>query len=241
MNEAVDTLIVLPGLDGSGRWLKDFVAALPTALTCRIIQYPVDQPLGYDALLAQVLAELPAGGRYALLAESFSGPIGIRVAAAAPPGLAALVLCGTFASNPFPYLKWAKPIAMRAPLKSLPSWLRRLMMWGRGARHIPAPHERGLARVDAAVVRSRIASIFDVDARADLERITAPVLVLHGTRDRVVSRRAALSMLPRLGNARGISIDGPHLLLQSRPQQCAAAVVEFLRLPGPMRADQPQA
>ena len=228
MSEGVDSLIVLPGLDGTGRWLSDFAAALPTALGCRIIQYPLDQPLGYEALLARVLAELPASGRYALLAESFSGPIGIRVAATRPPGLSALVLCGTFASNPFPYLRWARPLAVRAPLKSLPTWFRRLTMWGRTARHIPAGHERGLARVEPAVVRARIASIFAVDARADLQKIDVPVLVMRGTRDRVVSRRASGAMLPSLRNARGIDVEGPHLLLQSRPQQCAAAVLTFL-------------
>ena len=67
--------------------------------------------------------------RCVLLAESFSGPIAIRVAADPPPGLAGVILCGTFAKNPFPWLRPVRALAVRVPFKSLPRWLRAPLLW----------------------------------------------------------------------------------------------------------------
>lgn len=57
---------------------------------------------------------------------------------------------------------------------------------------------------------------------------TAPVLFLQPTRDRIVSDRLSRQLRQALPRVKVQRIDGPHLLLQSRPAQCAAAITGFL-------------
>src|SRR4051812_248219 len=95
------TLVLLPGLDGTGELFAAFIAALP-GRDVRVIAYPADRAMTYSQLEEFVREGLPRGEDYFLLAESFSGPIGISIAATTPPRLKGLILCGTFATNPLP-------------------------------------------------------------------------------------------------------------------------------------------
>jgi pimeloyl-ACP methyl ester carboxylesterase len=64
---------------------------------------------------------------------------------------------------------------------------------------------------------------------AALGRIRVPTLVLRAQRDRVISLAATQWILKTLPVAQLVEIDGPHLLLQTRPAECAAIVLEFMR------------
>ena len=221
---------MLPGLDGTGKLFAEFVQHLPPSIDPVIISYPRDQPLGYDELEALVLAALPHDRPFVLLGESFSGPIAMRIGARSPAGLVAVILCGTFAKNPFPWLGWARPLVARLPLKSLPRWVRAPLMWGSASpRRAPAQSERAMAGVSPAVIRHRIAALLAVDESAALRAIRLPTLVLRGRRDRVISWAATRWIVRTLSAARLVEIDGPHLLLQTCPAECAAAVLEFMR------------
>ena len=79
-------LVLLPGLDGTGELFARFVGALG-GIETRVIAYPPDRAMTYAEHEAFVRDKLPADEDYFLLAESFSGPIGISIAAATPPRL----------------------------------------------------------------------------------------------------------------------------------------------------------
>ena len=223
-------IVLLPGLDGTGKLFGEFVQHLRPNVDPIVISYPKDQPLGYDALEALVLAALPRNQPFTLLGESFSGPIAMRIAARAPAGLVAVILCGTFAKNPFPWLWWARPLAAHLPLKVLPRWVRAPLMWGSvSPQRAPAQMERAIAGVSPAVIRHRIAALLAVDASAALGAIRLPTLVLRARRDRVISRAATGWIVKTLPGAQLVEVDGPHLLLQTRPAECAAIVLEFMR------------
>jgi pimeloyl-ACP methyl ester carboxylesterase len=226
---ACPTLILLPGLDGTGKLLRAFCSELGEAFTSRIIGYPVDQPMGYDELTHLVTSRLPADP-FVLLGESFSGPIALRIAAEAPAHLKGLILCGTFGRNPFPMLGWAKPLAAWVPIKSLPRWVRSLLMWGsRSPRRAPKQAERAIAGVAASVVRRRVAALLGVDETANLTKIAVPTLVISGRRDRIIPKRATRWLLSRLPHAQHVEIDGPHLLLQSCPHELGVHIGAFVR------------
>ena len=86
-----------------------------------------------------------------------------------------------------------------------------------------------MAGVAASVIRRRIAALMSVDETAALAKISVPTLVLCATRDRVVSKAATARIMHGIRQARRIDIDGPHLLLKTRPQECAAATLKFIR------------
>ena len=221
-------LVLLPGLDGTGKLFAAFVRALGAGVETRIVGYSTDEPLGYEELELKVRAALPRDRPYVLLGESFGGPIAMRIAARAPVLLAGVIFCGTFARNPYPWLAWARRFAFLLPIKSLPRWVRAPLMWGsKDANRAPENADRAIASVAGAVVR-RIAAILEVDAVECLDRIDIPVLVMYGRRDRVVPHTATESLITRLPDAGVVEIDGPHLLLQACPQECSAAVLKFL-------------
>jgi pimeloyl-[acyl-carrier protein] methyl ester esterase len=89
--------------------------------------------------------------------------------------------------------------------------------------------ERAMSSVSAVVVRQRIADLLRVDETQALRRIKIPVLVLRARGDRVLPRAATRWITKVLPHAALVEIDAPHLLLQTRPSECAAAVLRFLR------------
>ncbi|MGD2116027.1 MAG: alpha/beta hydrolase, partial [Acidobacteriota bacterium] len=106
-------ILALPGLDGTGdlfRWLE---REAPEGFAVEPVSYPPDRGSGvlnYPAHLEVARRWLPADGPFLLLGESFSGPVAVRLAAEAPPGLVGLILCATFVRPPswsgFRHLPW---------------------------------------------------------------------------------------------------------------------------------------
>jgi pimeloyl-[acyl-carrier protein] methyl ester esterase len=86
-----------------------------------------------------------------------------------------------------------------------------------------------MADISEVVIRQRIAAVLAVDESAALSRIALPMLVLQAVRDRVIRRAVSRWMVQIAPHARLVEIDGPHLLLQTRPAECASAVMQFTR------------
>jgi pimeloyl-ACP methyl ester carboxylesterase len=105
-------LVLLPGLDGTGDLFAPVVDALGPNVPTQIVRYPLSHASDYAACEAIARGALPTDRPYVLLGESFSGPIAVSIAAAAPPGLRGLILCSTFARNPQPYLRPLRPLPM---------------------------------------------------------------------------------------------------------------------------------
>ena len=61
-------IVLLPGMDGTGELLADLRDRLLPAHPVSIVAYPMDRPLGYEALTAFVLERLPEG-RFVILGE----------------------------------------------------------------------------------------------------------------------------------------------------------------------------
>jgi len=221
--------VLLPGLDGTGKRLADFVAQLGVDFDVRIIGYPLQRPLAYDALEQIVRAALPTERAFVLLAESFSGPIAVRIAADSPMGLRAVILCASFIKGPYPLLRWAAPLAAFAPVKSMPRWLRGLVLWGPGdPARVPAQSQRASAAVAAPVLRARLSALLTVDARSAAARVRVPMLVISARSDRLFGPRAAREISESAPHAEFVALEGPHLLLQARPRECAHVIAQFI-------------
>jgi pimeloyl-ACP methyl ester carboxylesterase len=229
-DQTLPVLVLMPGLDGTGKLFAEFVKRASPSIDCMVVAYPKDLPIGYGELERLVVSALPKDRPFVLLGESFSGPLAIRIAAKIPAGLVGLILCVTFAKNPYPSLAWARSLAAYLPVKGLPRWVRAPLMWGSiSPSSAPSQMERAMSGVSAAVIRCRIAELLAVDETAALRQVRVPTLVLRATRDRVISKRATQIMLQNSTQAKMVEVDGPHLLLQTRATECIEVVVSFLR------------
>lgn len=226
----MSTLVLLPGLDGTGQLFADFVAALAPDIEVIVVRYPADQPLGYAGLEVLVRAVLPADRDYVLLGESFSGPIAIAIAASAPPGLRGLILCCSFARNPVPVLAAVRPFTGIIPLAALPLPLLGYFLLGRFATPALRSALAGaLAAVSPAVLRQRAGAALAVDVSGALCAIRVPVLYLRAREDRVVPGSASALVSAAVRNTRVVDFVAPHFLLQVLPAAAAAAVASFIR------------
>ena len=67
------------------------------------------------------------------------------------------------------------------------------------------------------------------DATGELHRITAPTLVMHGRKDRLVPYAMALEMQERIPHSQMKTLDGGHLFPFLHPKEFTAMVDEFLK------------
>jgi sigma-B regulation protein RsbQ len=222
-------LVLLPGLDGTGELFTPFVAAL-RGQPAQVVQYPPDRAMNYREHEEYVRERLPRQGDFVLLAESFSGPIGISIAAAPPPGLRGLILCATFASNPHRRLAPLGKLARWLPAPKLPpSWAEPWLYPGRATPELRRSHAKAMRLVSARALRARVAAILAVDVRTQLARVSMPMLYLRASRDRLVSRGSSLEILGLRPDVELVEFDAPHFLLQTEPAACATAVLDFLK------------
>src|SRR4051812_43266913 len=94
------TVVLLPGLDGTGTLFGPVLDHLPPDLRPLVVTYPTEEPLGYEQLLAHVLERLPTSAPFVLLGESFSGPLALMASSRSPVGLRGVILCASFVRNP---------------------------------------------------------------------------------------------------------------------------------------------
>ena len=222
-------LVLLPGLDGTGRLFAPFTAVAGETLQVETIPYPADRVLSYRELEPYVAERLPRDGRYALLGESFSGPLALRLAARRPPGLAAVVLAASFHRRPA-----ARAIAMLRPLAPaffrlpLPAHAVRLLLAGEQAPEaLVREVQAGTASVKPAVMAARAAEALRADASEELRACPVPLLFLWGRDDRLL--RGAIPIEVRALNAAAAirTLPTPHLVLQLAPREALAEIRAF--------------
>ncbi len=223
------TLVLLPGMDGSGALFAGFAAALGEGITPLVLSYPPDQALDYQGLTDFVRARLPVGQPYVLLGESFSGPVAIAIAATRPSGLAGLILTCTFARNPVPLLRHFSRLTPLLPVSGrLTDLAMPLLLGGHATPALRRTLRGGLDQLCPAVLRARMRAVLAVDYSVQARSITVPVLYLQALQDHVVSCNSMNHLAALLPEMAVKAIDGPHLLLQAAPQATAAIVRDFV-------------
>jgi pimeloyl-ACP methyl ester carboxylesterase len=174
---------------------------------------------------AEAYASLPDALKHpepdaVIAAESFGGPLGIRIAAAHP--VAKLVLIASFVKMPL----WIPPGALVTAIHPPPALAIRALMLGVDAPEALVERVREvIGTVPREWLAARLNAVSDMDASDDFCAIRSPVVWLRAKDDHMLPEAAteyAVSLCPELEVH---EIDGPHLLAQREP----AAVARFLR------------
>lgn len=221
-------LVLLPGLDGTADLFGPFLSKAPRSFSLQPLRLPSDGSQTYEKLAQWVISRLPSSP-VVLLAESFSGPLAVRIAHRSQ-NVVALVLCATFIAPPLPHILWRlAPIAMRV---SPPVELLRYLMTG-GDRAAAMALRAAIRASEPAVVVARIAEALRSDSSDFLTKVRRPVLCLRSLNDRLVPRACAERMRSLNPSVRVEDVEGPHLLLQTRPEDAWRIIEPFVnRLDG---------
>lgn len=219
--------LLLPGMNGTGQLLVDVAEQLAPVLTPRIVSYPTHELRSYDELLEEItIPEAP----FAIVAESFSGPLAVRLAARHADSTCALVLAASFVRNPAPLMWWMQPFARRGLLAvRMPDFALRWGLLGMDAsdEQIRALR-RALELVDPSVLAHRVRQIVGVDVSAALTELDVPLLYIAGAHDRLVRPRSLEEIQRLRPDVETVLLDAPHLVLQRRPVDAARHISRFV-------------
>ena len=226
------TLVLLPGMDGSGLLFEPFVEAMGATdeVTIQPLAYPARDALDYAALTELAFNALPRTGPLLLLGESFSGPIAVALAARCADRVQGLILCCSFVRNPRPHWSWLTPLLRGAPMPAPPTGLIAHALFGRHVTvHLRSLLAQSLNGIKPNVLRSRLVAVASVDASTTLAALPVPLLYLRAREDRLVPASAWEWIKHLRADARVAEFDAPHALLQTRPAEAAEAVTAFVR------------
>lgn len=220
-------VVLLPGLDGTGILFEQFAPVLQEHCEVQVITYPTDTVLDYTQLIEYVAARLPERP-FIILGESFAGPIALHLAASEQAPITGVVLCATFSRYP---LWWLAPVS--GIVNSLPIYQLRDTAFSRWAmKHelgsaLLAEVDRAVAAVRPPVMLARMRAVLSMDATPQLKQVTVPLYYMRATRDAVVRSGASRHMLKHRPDMQVEDFATHHFLLQSMPQEAAAAIAAF--------------
>jgi pimeloyl-ACP methyl ester carboxylesterase len=222
--------LLLPGLDGTGELFAPVLARLPTEIRAEVIAYPRDKTLDLSELAAFVLRRLPAE-KFVLVAESFSGLVALTLLPEAAERIRGVVFVGAFAEPPRPLLLRLAPMVGHSStlLRSMPSFLLRQFCVGADATATSIRELRNtISSVAPAVLVQRLAI---VSRRHVFKRpsVEIPCCYLRAKNDRLVPASCAEWFRERFPAFQLEEVEGPHFLLQAKPDQAAAVITRQAR------------
>jgi pimeloyl-[acyl-carrier protein] methyl ester esterase len=213
-------------MDGTSLFFGPLLDALPVNLSTHPVAYPPDKNLTYEELAAFVVKSLP-DGPVVILAESFSGPVGVLVAQTCAEQVKALILAASFVRTPIPRvagLLLAVPFAL-----SISKYFAPLVLLGRRRdRQLSSELQTVLAAIPSSLLRFRSRLVLNADYSARFQDLGCPTLILTGSNDILVGRRSAKALRELRPDADSFELPAAHMLLQTRASECATSITTFL-------------
>jgi pimeloyl-ACP methyl ester carboxylesterase len=222
-------LALLPGLDGSGELFFPIVPYLRDRFEIHLVRYADEASFG--DYVESAARQLPSGGPVSLLAESFSGPIAISLLAGRRASFQASVLSATFCKSPMPFVT---RLARRMPDKLFgynPASRAFVGLFATGRDASPEVTGKALEllqKVRPGLFRRRIGLVHDLDVTAELKAVEVPLLYIQATGDRIVPARSGAEIDRLARNIKLARVNGPHMILQTRPQECARLIIDHV-------------
>ncbi len=225
------SIVLLPGLDGTGTLFKPMMRFLPAWIKPVVVSYPVDKPYGYEDLMEIVRNAIPRDNEFIILGESFSGPLAIMTAAEKPDGLLGVILCATFAKNPFKFIpSWVSPLSV-SPIYAL--WpatikLRAICVDGRFKDFVNMALD-AVKTVHPRVISARVKAILKVNVRPLFEKIDVPVLYMASRKDHLIKKHNVIDLKTAKPELEVIELNTKHFLLQLEPERSAEIITDFIK------------
>lgn len=222
------TVVLLPGLDGTGRLFDRLVRALEPRVRVRRISYPSERCLRYSELADLVVRQAPSG-LYAIVAESFSGPVAVAVGARRPAGLRGIILSASFVVPPAPGWLRLLPFGLFFRLGVPRALLRYFLLSSQNDAEIMSELTEAIVSVPPRVLAARVREVLSSNASDALRSCTAPIVLVSAAGDRLLGSRGLGGVLKAQPTVEHVTLEGPHLLLQVRPTEAASVIDRYVQ------------
>lgn len=226
---AVPMLLLLPGLDGTGKIFEPMLGHLPEAIETQIVCYPADRVMSFQEHVDFARKQLPRKRPFVLLAESFSGPIGLQLIAAPPENLVGVLFVATFARHPSPFLvdvgRYLPPKLLLNLFSKTP--VGKLFGLAGASPNAVALFQHALESVKLDVLSNRLKILAELPPPPETS-FSKPCLYLQANADRLVPSRAVVPLQQLLPQLQIRQVAGPHIILLAHPESGAQLISEFI-------------
>lgn len=227
-------VIILPGLDGTAILREPFAKQLAEALhlPVHVIPFPPDRYCTYEDVQNWVEEHLPVEEPFALVGESFSGPIALRISLKRREQVWALVLVGTYVTNPWPFPSslmrpFIRPLLFRVPPP--PGLIRKFIVASTAADDLMPLFQKVVRQmVKPEILACRLRSCTQVDARDELRRCTAPILQITAEQERILPRNVDDVIRKIRPDIVDVRLPCGHCILECYPELATPVVARFL-------------
>ena len=229
MSNESPSLVLLPGLDGTGLIFGPLLDHLPEEIDARVVRYPVDRVMSFQEHVDFARKQFPKKKPFVLLAESFSGPICLQLLAEPPSNLIGVVFVATFAHHPSPFLLDAGrflPQGLLLKLFSTTLFSRFFCLSGASKDAVNIFHE-ALESVKLNVLSQRLQILAELPPPPDTT-FSGPCLYLQASNNRLVPSRALQPLQKHLPQLQVEQLSGPHIILLAQPETGARVISEFI-------------
>ncbi len=201
-------------MHGTADLFGPVVRCLPADANVKVISYPEQTHFSYPQLEQLVVDNLPVGVPYVLIAESFSGPIALRLASRPSSDMQAVVLVSSFAFRP---LGWVGRVIARMPLelalKIPPSdWIFRILLTGpKASKELLLATRKVLTKVSRNVLAARLREALTSDYCRNRISPAVRVIAICSRNDHLLGSRASGSVLNVCSTAEVANVSAPHM------------------------------
>jgi len=227
----MDSLIwtFFPGLHGTSVLYEPIREMLPSGVVAEFMDLPSTGKQDYDTLTAWMQKTLPTGKKRLLIAESFSGPLALRLAEKRASEVAGIVLAASFCNTPFNpgiTLLPLRPLFMvKPPRKAL-----RHFLIGEDASEAELTALRAVVQsIPSSTLTRRVRAILELMEDDNPPLADLPMLILQAQNDNLIPWEAQRKLEACYPHADTHWIDSPHLLLQRCPGECLAHIRAFAK------------
>ncbi len=220
------THTLLPGLHGDASLFPPLVEDLGDVLT-ECIEYPTNIPQSYESLEKWLIEQLDWKIPRVIIAESFSGPLALRLAKRFPQSVQGLVLAASFCASPTNAnlaLLPLRPLFMLSPPRRT---LRHFLIGDEASEKQVTELKQIVSMIPSKVLSQRVRAILSLRPSDCPCLKNLPMLILQASDDNMIPWETQNQLRMRYDHATTHWLDGPHLILQSASAECASIIKQF--------------
>ena len=229
-NSKKTNLILLPGLDGTGILFNDLVDQLGENFQIERVSYPSTVRCSLEELAQLVKDRMTDPQNTLILAESFSGLVGLTLLRELPVPPKGIIFSACFVIPP---LKALLRVVKNIPIRQIP-WgyiphaiFRKFCLGNSATKEQVENLKQVLSEVDPRGIFQRLGLIESFDIPDISEKFKTPCVYFQAINDRLIANDAAIWFSRNFEPFSLEKIPGPHFLLQTQAKLCAKSILAF--------------
>ncbi len=216
-------LVLLPGMDGTGKLFEDFLSFYDG--DHQVIPLPEEGGQSTNELAKYILSHLPSEN-IILLAESFSGSIVPSLLKKSDSNIKGVIFVASFISCPNPVLVSIArylPIKLLARIPGAGLFHRFFFLGSSVSTKTLNKFCNVIDSLPTQTLINRLKNMKNLPKRFSFST-DIPCVYLKPTRDKLVPKAKMVQIESVFNNSSHTYIDGPHFILQSKPEEMAAQI-----------------